>query len=586
MTRTRIVNGNYTKIVGGDYNMYAKGNIITNAGGTITETGVKGGIIYGDPENPPLSPFILSMKWLNEAGSVIGSKEINGIVFSDYLYGEKIKVEITTKDIADGTELKIDISNNSTSIFGRYKKQFTAKVTNNKATTDLFAIMPNHYDESGEVYNYESHCTTIKPETIKQFKVLAYCDKGISDFQDDKYLLSPYTYRRNYEELIGLFSTDNTGNKSTALNYEKRFIDENQSISAMVSNFVKYISETEGLILEDINKKVAYDAKTLWDEAVKQVQGGKLDDRPLYWARNKMQAWLKRHPLFKDGIDFKKSLVKKGSELDKTIAIFEEKSRNYTGIDFSKANGKKKVLITGFDPFVLNPFHKKIVGDITTFNPSGISALYFHNKKIGNAYIQCAIVPVRYEDFDNGIIENIVENNIYQFDIMMTTSRNDSNFDLERFASKFRGGFLDNMNIGDTYLEYNQKRFKQISIGNEFYETTLPISKIMTDDLSPSYGKIYFDQSYIDDLGNKEDHPTSNSNSSEFKKIVIKGNSTNDSGSGGDYLSNEVMYRATRKRDELEKHNSKAVGHVHIADNLKPNEFLALVNKIIDNATK
>ena len=168
----------------------------------------------------------------------------------------------------------------------------------------------------------------------------------------------------------------------------------------------------------------------------------------------------------------------------------------------------------------------------------------------------------------------------------MTTSRNDSNFDLERFASKFRGGFLDNMNIGSTYLEYNQKRFKQIHTGNEFYETTLPISKIMTGDLSPSLGKIYFDQTYIDDLGNSENHPSLKSNSSSLKKISIKGKSTNDSGSGGDYLSNEIMYRATRKRDELGKHNSKAVGHVHIADNLEPSKFLEIMTKTINNATK
>lgn len=100
---------------------------------------------------------------------------------------------------------------------------------------------------------------------------------------------------------------------------------------------------------------------------------------------------------------------------------------------------------------------------------------------------------------------------------MFTMSRNDSNFDLERFASKFRGGFLDNMNIGSKYLEYNQGRFKQISDGKEFYETTLPINKIMTGDLSPSFGKIYFDQTYIDDIGNFENHPTINNNSSIIK---------------------------------------------------------------------
>lgn len=174
---------------------------------------------------------------------------------------------------------------------------------------------------------------------------------------------------------------------------------------------------------------------------------------------------------------------------------------------------------------------------------------------------------------------------------MMTTSRNDSNFDLERFASKYRGAYYDNMGIGDSqkYIgnnEWNISRFKQISTGNEFYETTLPISKIMVGDLSPSSGKIYFDQTYTDDLGNFEDHPTIDNNSSILKKINIKGKSINDSGSGGDYLSNEIMYRATKKRDEMGQHNLKAVGHVHIADNLNPNKFLDIITKIVKNATK
>jgi hypothetical protein len=46
------------------------------------------------------------------------------------------------------------------------------------------------------------------------------------------------------------------------------------------------------------------------------------------------------------------------TNLSKMITLFEEKSRNYTGVDFGKAPaGMKKILIAGFDPFVLiQPF--------------------------------------------------------------------------------------------------------------------------------------------------------------------------------------------------------------------------------------
>lgn len=243
--------------------------------------------------------------------------------------------------------------------------------------------------------------------------------------------------------------------------------------------------------------------------------------------------------------------------------------------------------------FVLNQI-KYSWANINTQNPSGISALYFHNKIIGNAFIQTAIVPVRYEDFDNEIVENIVKSNIKYFDIMMTSSRNDSNFDIERFASKYRGGFLDNMNIGNSMPilgnnEWDKNRFKQISSGKEFYETTLPIEKIISGDLDLSKDIIFYDQTVIDNQGFKIEHPTKggpDEKKDSYSKDKIKGKSTADSGSGGDYLSNEIMYRATKKRDELGLQLSKEIGHIHIADNISFEKANEIIQKIIINATK
>jgi len=171
--------------------------------------------------------------------------------------------------------------------------------------------------------------------------------------KDDTKKLKPITYRRNYEELIGLFNTDNSGEKDKENNYENKFINSNSEIKTIVDEFIEKVT-TQDITISEIKSLVEEKAKTLWNTSVKQVQGGNLDDRPLYWARNKMQTWLKRNPLFKDQIDIEKSFVKKGTELDNIIILFEESSRNYTGIDFSKARNKKKVLITGFAPFLLN----------------------------------------------------------------------------------------------------------------------------------------------------------------------------------------------------------------------------------------
>jgi hypothetical protein len=53
MSRTRIVKGTYTKISHSGHNMYSNESIITTAGKEVTETGVKKGVSYGNPEDPP-----------------------------------------------------------------------------------------------------------------------------------------------------------------------------------------------------------------------------------------------------------------------------------------------------------------------------------------------------------------------------------------------------------------------------------------------------------------------------------------------------------------------------------------------------
>ncbi|MFV0530773.1 MAG: hypothetical protein ACK5MD_04980, partial [Flavobacteriales bacterium] len=291
------------------------------------------------------------------------------------------------------------------------------------------------------------------------------------------------------------------------------------------------------------------DAKQLWDLAVKQVQSGKLDDRPLYWARNKMQVHLKRHPLFEKDIDFETSIVDKNSKLNEIIVLFEELSRNYTGIDFSKApNGAKKVLITGFAPFQLNPdpnFNTSMgVDSANTFNPSGIVALFFNNQRLINKdlYVQTCIFPVRYEDFDKNYVEKVVEKHIKEADVIITTSLNGGKdwFDIEADAIEFRGGFHDNMCIGGqnyTQLNYNTNRFLA-NTSNKHNLTTLPKTKIFGSNSSISINNLIvrFDTTKLNSL---------------------------TEGGGGNYLSNEVMFRTTSIRGE---NSNKPVGHFHLAN--------------------
>lgn len=531
--------------------------------------------ISGKPETTKSATLklvrILKGFWLNENDEEL--TQTDGLN-KNVVYGQKVKVKLLTSHTKDGDIIEVEIKAKKGEEYididdEQESLKLTLKAKNNEAISEPFYLNPKWYNEDKENYNYDTHQTEIDPKELLTFIFDAKYkgqDKkhGRIDLpKDDTSKLKPIAYLRNYEELIGLFNTDNTGEKNKEQNYENKFIDTNSEIKTIVDEFIEKVI-TQEITIEEIKTLVEEKAKALWDTSVKQVQSGNLDDRPLYWARNKMQTWLKRNPLFIDQIDIGKSLVKKETELDNIIILFEELSRNYTGIDFSKAGNKKKVLITGFDPFQLNPdidFNSSMgANSATTFNPSGIIALCF-NGFFEDYYIQTCIFPVRYDDFDKGFVENVIKSNITDVDLIMTTSLNGGNprFDIEKFATEFRGGFHDNLGIGNSDNQYDSSRFI-VNQSQNYTETTLPNKKIFEDKTSITIkgNEIYFDT-----------------------------NRSPKEGSGSNYLSNEIMYRSTKVRDEIDL--KTPVGHFHLG-NLssisRANEVKNVVFEIIKKILK
>ena len=381
-------------------------------------------------------------------------------------------------------------------------------------------------------------------------------------------------YVRNYEENIGLIKNTQTTND---IPYEDYFIKDYANMKSNVDSFINalaYIGENAPDAYSKIKGLVEAGAANIWNEAVSIVQANNYatpDDRPLYWARNKMSVAIKSHPYFQR--QFACSEVMPESELAEVIQIFEEKSRNYTGINFTAGGGTpgvtKKILITGFDPFQLDP--SKQYSDIGRNNPSGICALALHGKLLpaDTGYIQSAIFPVRYADFDNDVVENLVstflENNSVDMIVSLSLNGSAYYFDLERFAAKNRGGGSDNLNIGE-----GNPAFKQIiGKGNEFYETTLPKEKIITSQITHNFSldkqMFFYDQSYIASNYRKhitEDIYQPNTNTNSFLISEITGSSI--AGSGSHYLSNEIFYRIARARDKF--NSSVKTGHFHLAN--------------------
>ncbi len=545
--------------------------------------------------------------WLNHKGEKL--QQVNDLT-TKVVFGESVKIQIKTSGAKDGTKVNVKIK---AKIEKQDVKNFpeiihTLKVKDNTATLDDCYINPKWYNEEIENYhyksekidgyNYKAYQTGINPKKTITFSFDAKFEAKEWDTaktfpKNTTETLKPITYRRNYEELMGLYKYEDltkkpkhSKTKDAVDNFENHYLTKNNEIKIIVDEFVAEIikkgykddHEEKNRITTIVTEK----SKALWDAAVDKVQNGSLDDRPLYWARNKMQVSLKRHPLFKDDFDSETSLIAKGTKLEAIISIFEEKSRNYTGtdIDFSKApEGMKKLLITGFDPFSLDPLHN---GNLLQSNPAGVNALALHNTIIDNYFIQTFIAPVRYKDFDefkngNGIIEEFAAPLIPKVDLIMTVSQGGIfRFDIDRFPARNRGGQSDNMFWGNSKPSLNKTFFKQLTIsGKEFYETTLPYKKIV-----PAANKasdifwIYFNQTfkakgkkYTNDAIEGTEKIENISDNTPQNNCIINSLEELQSlksieGSGSFYLSNEIYYRIAKLREKTKP--ELPTGHLHI----------------------
>ncbi|MFF4903926.1 pyroglutamyl peptidase [Streptomyces sp. NPDC001260] len=291
---------------------------------------------------------------------------------------------------------------------------------------------------------------------------------------------------------------------------------------------------------------VVREGHALWRRAVDRVQGrgpagGDLsrdDDRPLYWARlgmtREVRTWEPEFGLS----DRQRALLLDG---------LERTSRGQTEVRYPGGRGLRRILVTGFDPFTLDR-------DIRISNPSGATALALDGTVIrtadGPARVEAVVFPVRWQDFTAGTVERTLRPYLRKVDLFTTVSQGRvGRFDVERTNGAWRGGFPDNDNIGRTETVPVSDPAAQ----PQWTTTTLPYKAIVAADTGrfPVYD--HTEVTEIPAGGTTEvvrpDGPTQGS--------------TARAGGGGNYLSNEIAYRATLLRDRLGLHDSLPGGHVH-----------------------
>ena len=208
--------------------------------------------------------------------------------------------------------------------------------------------------------------------------------------------------------------------------------------------------------------------KKLWEAAKRTVaEQAILDDRSLYWSRLSLTAYLRASQF---------AVPLSSNQRISLIERLENSSRGRDSIEFT-AGAVKKILVTGFDPFLLDKH-------IDQSNPSGIVALNLDGQTLtygqASAEIQTVIFPVRFEDFDAGEVEQLIEPLLKtrQVDMIVTVSMGRTDFDLEHFPGRRRSsGSPDNLNVysgGDETKPKIPLLNGAVIEGPEFLEFSLP----------------------------------------------------------------------------------------------------------------
>lgn len=320
--------------------------------------------------------------------------------------------------------------------------------------------------------------------------------------------------------------------------------------------------------------------RKLWQEAVSraQRQQADTDDRPLYWARLQMTrvlrqwtpGWSRTNP------GRQKTGTIDDIRRDKThlLGLFETASRGMDSAVFRAQQADKRILISGFDPFGLHQ-------NIDRGNPSGAAVLALDNRSLTEAgitaQVQGVIFPVRFADFDSGMVERFFGpyiNSTAPPNMIMTISQGGSQeFEVERYAGRRRssGDFPDNLGRTSGGTLERPVEATGLAPGPEFLETTLPARALRSflGRSAPLPGETEFME-----IRQGERRPVSGSSPTAGGQAVR--------GSGGGYLSNEIFYRTSLLRHRSGKHIP--IGHLHTPYLPAPsavNHFQALRDAIV-----
>ncbi len=297
----------------------------------------------------------------------------------------------------------------------------------------------------------------------------------------------------------------------------------------------------------------------LWRAAVQRAQGlrpmgsiDRYDDRPLYWARLTGTRDLRQ---------WRPSFAVPDAARAELVRTFEYAGRGITSTDFPAEAGVRRVMVSGFDPF-------QLTAEMRRSNPSGAAALQLDGRVLDaggtKVRVEAVMLPVLWSAFDAGYVEDAFGPHLrpgtpQAADVVVTISQGrPGRMAIEQWAGAWRGGFPDNADEAVSGAVPAPPAWPRPDPQPEFIETTLPHERMIAAGTRP--WPVLLNPGICEWTNGTRPDPSA---------VTCHDNGPSPdaqahSGGGGDYLSNESMYRVNRLRTAL---GATAIrgGHLHVA---------------------
>jgi Domain of unknown function (DUF4157)/L,D-transpeptidase catalytic domain len=288
----------------------------------------------------------------------------------------------------------------------------------------------------------------------------------------------------------------------------------------------------------------------LWktSTAAARAGGSGSDDRQIYWTRlmlaNAIRQWDPMWP--GTSADTMRRLH------SRLLLLLEQTSRGMTTAKFPTTPDTKRILISGFDPFGFPSG-----GDIRQSNLSGAAALAVDGETLTrgaiSARIESVVYPVRYADFNEGMVENFLRPHLTGAqppNLVMSISQGGSQFELEEWAGRRRSTNVFQENLGQISggSPASPTEPPGIGAGPEFLQTNVPSAMLgsMRGSLGRKTGTKAIPEetsvTYLPAGGTKPQTAASGPPTGAAKSVE---------GSGGGFLSNEIFYRNSLLRTTI-----------------------------------